>query len=1139
MILRNGIPYNSKEEAIATIKTSAFLAAPGGKAEGLADGEPILARYWAYFNRHTSGTEVYFTEEFPTSTEGAANYTFVRELDETTTDGLYRVIRLVFGVTTLYYDSSSQPIRQLEIFDNKDSIDERFAEIEAQIEGVTIDLTQTDATGTDATLLTSLTLADDGLTLHKAIAKIIGSNSVNVITTVNGTANPDEKNITLSLNLKNNGGLAEDSNGLYVKLTGTDNALVTTTDGLKVNPDNVTIGVKSNQLYVKHGTTINDTNGLDVNFDNTTIVQDSSNQLSVHYNTESMTYDDGLGVKVNGTTIKIDSNSGLYVPIDDNSIVYNSGSDYIEVNYDKATIVMGTNGLKVDYDLSTMTDSANGLGVKVDKQTIVIDSTNGLKVPIDGATIRLDNSQIKVNYDNKSIKYSGTDGLYVNAKANGGITIDSNGLSIGVSNIHGLEIPTTGTDANKIRVKVDGETIDFNSNGELIVKDALITDNFFDGQGIILEKDAAANTVKIIADVYNGNGTIGTSTDGVATRDILRFVNGAQSGTDNQVIGVKFGLKKLTTGLETNVREAYQLVDATGVGFGEQIKIYKDSSLIKTGMGHTPDDLVAAWESGSTMYYTCQGTTVEAGENINVYSDATCQTLAGTGTITNDGGNLVLVYSNQAYTPSENNFTTKEGTGTQNDALVFIYRLADGSYSLVTIDLESYLAENEFDDHVFEVTSAHEIFIKTKDSGGIEIGSGDDYDGLRIKLADGAGLSTTSNGLALDAATTTTLGGIKLFGSSDNTGTDNYRVQLDGNDRAYVNLSNFVYHHGLTITGDGTTILDAWNPSADGSITITSDDFISLTSAAGSMAIGINTSTDIANTTSTDALITLPTTQAVINYIDTASVIGQYTNPVYNTNIENPSVMDPTILNNVVYGENSSTDADTLTVAINKIDNKLASVFNALLDYEALNASAVESIRVNAGLGESYIYNPYANSVIEDATSLWEADKLLADRFLAVGTDIYNMHVEIANMGTDITNLQNAVDSMGTDISRMGTDITDLQNAVDSMGTDISRMGTDIADLQTAVDGMGTDIDYLMDNKLDELIGDNGIIVSAKVQTSTDVYKQTIKLDLAANMYTESGLEIDGLPSNLQFYGSSTDGNKKLVMTNVWDCGVY
>lgn len=1154
MILRNGYIYDTKDVAIATIKSLAFLESPGMKAEGLQDGEPILARYWAYFERKTEGGVTTFTEEFPVSSTDMANYTFVRELEESGTDGYYKVIRVLFGITTAYIlPGSSDITRQLEIFDNKDSIDERFTKLEQEIEDVAIDLTQTDATGTDATLLSTLTLDADGRTLHKTIAKIIGSNSVNVTTTVDTTANPDEKNITISLTLDDAGGLVDGTDGLYV------------------NADNVTVGVDgNNQVYVKHGTTLiqTSTDGLDVNFDNSTIIQDSNNSNKLTVNFDDSTIKQGtnnaLTVNFDDSTIKQGTGGALEVNIDGETIRQDATSEELYVKYDESTMTYdSTNGIGAKYDNVTIGVDTNGLKVKTDGTTIQVDNTNGLYVPIDNdsivyvggstdhievkydhATILMGTNGLEVDYDNKSIKYDSVDGLYVDLKQNGGISLSgTDGLYINpsdfISTTNGLQVIPSGTDAGKIGVKVDGETIDFNANGELIVKDALITDNFFDGQGIILEKDAAANTVKIIADVYNGNNS-----SSVNTVDILRFVNGAESGTDNQVIAAKLGLTKITDGLETNVREAYQLVDANGNTFGEQIKIYKDSSLVKTAMGYTSDDLVAAWDTGSTPYYTCQGTTAhptdptDPSDTVPVYDDAACTHSVGVGTITDENGTLILTMNSTEYTPSESDFTTKEGTGTADDALIFIYRLSDGTYSLVAIDLETYLSENEFDPHSFDTTSTpHHIYMKFKSDGGLETGTGDDNDGLRIKLASGAGLLTTANGLALNVATTDVLGGIRLFGGAETTGTDNYRVQLDSNNKAYVNLSDFEYHHGLTVTavtdgGTDTTVLNAWNPSADGSIAITSDDFINLTPSTGSILIGINTSTDIANTTSTDALISVPTTQAVIDYFDAGSVIsGYYLNPEYNTSTENPSVMDPTILANVV--ENG----DTYSEGINKIDNKLAAVFNGLLEYEALNASALEAVRIGTGLEQNFIYVPYADSVIENATNLYEADVLLADRLYEVGTDLDNIHMQINTMGTEIADLQVTVNHMGTDIAKLQTDVAHMGTDIADLQTTVAHMGTDIADLQNKVDSMGTDIEYLMDNKLDEVIGDDGILVGPKTQTSTDVYKQTIKLDLAPYMYTETGVEIQGLASNLQF--SSTDGNGRLIMTNVWDCGVY
>lgn len=96
---------------------------------------------------------------------------------------------------------------------------------------------------------------------------------------------------------------------------------------------------------------------------------------------------------------------------------------------------------------------------------------------------------------------------------------------------------------------------------------------------------------------------------------------------------------QVTTGLESNVKEAYDLVDKDGhlIENSERIKIYKDSSLFKVYLGHVDDTLE---------------------------DDSRPDFIPGTG----------------------------------DTALCFIYQLADGKYSLVAINVESFLEESEFKD---------------------------------------------------------------------------------------------------------------------------------------------------------------------------------------------------------------------------------------------------------------------------------------------------------------------------------------------------------------------------------------------------------------------------------------------------------
>ena len=100
-----------------------------------------------------------------------------------------------------------------------------------------------------------------------------------------------------------------------------------------------------------------------------------------------------------------------------------------------------------------------------------------------------------------------------------------------------------------------------------------------------------------------------------------------------------------TTPTGTNVKEQYNLVNASGQTIGDTIKIYKDSSLYSAYLGHT-DDTIA--------------------------------------------GDPPVVTS-----------------GTGDTALCFIYHKEDGSYELVAVNVESFLEESEFASGVTADSSTH------------------------------------------------------------------------------------------------------------------------------------------------------------------------------------------------------------------------------------------------------------------------------------------------------------------------------------------------------------------------------------------------------------------------------------------------
>ena len=90
-----------------------------------------------------------------------------------------------------------------------------------------------------------------------------------------------------------------------------------------------------------------------------------------------------------------------------------------------------------------------------------------------------------------------------------------------------------------------------------------------------------------------------------------------------------------TTPTETNVKEQYNLVGASGNTIGATIKIYKDSSLYRAYLGHVDDTITSATDP-----------------------------------------------------------TVVSGTG--DTALCFIYLKADGTYELVAVNVEEFIEENEF-----------------------------------------------------------------------------------------------------------------------------------------------------------------------------------------------------------------------------------------------------------------------------------------------------------------------------------------------------------------------------------------------------------------------------------------------------------
>ena len=155
----------------------------------------------------------------------------------------------------------------------------------------------------------------------------------------------------------------------------------------------------------------------------------------------------------------------------------------------------------------------------------------------------------------------------------------------------------------------------------------------------------------ITAETSRATGVEGTLSGSINTE--IERATSAETALSNRIDAISgssdYKVTAYTGTVESNVREAYMLVDGNNVQKGSVIKIYNDSSLDSVYIGHVDDALVNA-----------SATTVTA--------------------------------------------------GTGDTALCFIYHLEDGTYSLVALNVETFLQESEFGDGLN--VSAHVVSVK-------------------------------------------------------------------------------------------------------------------------------------------------------------------------------------------------------------------------------------------------------------------------------------------------------------------------------------------------------------------------------------------------------------------------------------------
>jgi len=296
-----------------------------------------------------------------------------------------------------------------------------------------------------------LTLLSDTLTLE-------GSTSIDVNT------DPSTAKTTVSLITTNVSGLVIES------------------DGVAVNPDNITIQLSSGQVAAKLAEDggINGTsdNGMSVNVDDATI-QLSSGQVAA-----KLAEDGGI----NGT-----SSDGMSVNVDDATIQLSSGQVAAKLAENGGINGTSDNGMSVNVDDATIQLSSGQVAAKLaENGGINGTSDNGMSVNVDDATIQLSSGQVAAKLaENGGINGTSDKGMSVKVNASS-MELDENGVGVKINSEGGLNAGKDGvqvklhtnedsgdadsglkTDEQGLKVNVDGKTITINDDNQLVGSDGL------------------------------------------------------------------------------------------------------------------------------------------------------------------------------------------------------------------------------------------------------------------------------------------------------------------------------------------------------------------------------------------------------------------------------------------------------------------------------------------------------------------------------------------------------------------------------------------------------------------------------------------------------------------------------------------
>lgn len=320
------------------------------------------------------------------------------------------------------------------------------------------------------------------------------------------------------------------------------------------------------------------------------------------------------------------------------------------------------------------------------------------------------------------------------------------------------------------------------------------------------------NSGKDLAVNIDGTTLVKNSSTGVISSNlkVIKVIPSGTAGTDEVV----------DSNLATNVKEAYRLVYGNSTtAIGQQINVYKDSSLKEVYLGASTDTINAT-----------------------------------TGDIT----------KNTVIDPQSMNFA---------------YQLADGTYSLVKIDVSKFLTQSEFGDGL-EVSGAGVVSVNV--GKGLEIDSTSKAVNVKIDSTTERFLTVGADGVKLDGVQGA-IDAVKV--TTDNTGATYVNLAVDNATGRVLTLTNTIQavstadssNQGLAEASDVKDYVDS--AVANKNVSASGDNYVSATASNNEVTVStdVQTLTFTQSSGSTDSTLS-GTAQSLADGADIATKVSSFTN---------------------------------------------------------------------------------------------------------------------------------------------------------------------------------------------------------------------------------------------------------------------